>query len=172
MLGAALQHTPSYLLGALLFVAGIGKVIYRRDLRKVLSAFIIVPRRLIAPLSWGLPVTEMLVGSLLVSGWGRPYGSAAAGLIFALFAGALGVQLHMRPGSLSSCGCWGLRRKPPGWGVIGRNVALIGVAGLSSGVEPWRSAGGVLAAGAVVVLLCARRSTGHGDSRAPSVRAV
>jgi len=114
---------------ALVFgVAGLAKAARPAITRRTLIEFG-VPEKLATPLSWGLPVVEILVAVALLplaSAWP---GAVAALALLLIFAVAIGVNLSR--GQTPDCNCFGqLHSKPLSWSVFTRNLLLAAVTAL------------------------------------------
>lgn len=107
-------------------VAAIGKLVDEPGARKALRDFR-VPRRLVVPIGWMLPLAELSVAVLLlVQPVGRAAGFAAAGLLALFMAG---VAAAMARGEAPDCNCFGqIGSAPAGKGTLIRNAALAAVA--------------------------------------------
>lgn len=126
------------LLVAVFVVAAIGKLVDRNAARRALSDFR-VPRALVRPIGWLLPLAELSVAILLlVQPLSRAAAFAAVGLLVLFMAG---VAAAMARGEAPDCNCFGqIGSAPAGKGTLLRNAVLAAVAifvGLyGPGVDP------------------------------------
>ena len=114
---------------ALVFgVAGIAKVADRRGSRRSLIEFG-VPERLAAPLSLALPFVEILVALALLPRASAWWGAIGALALFLSFTA--GIAVNLARGQSPDCRCFGqLHSAPVSWTTLGRNLALVAIAGL------------------------------------------
>lgn len=99
--GAALQ----LLLGAVFFVAAIGKLRNPARFEDAIRGYALVPSMLSGPVTGGLLVSEVFVGISLSSGWALTVGVPAAGALLLIFSVAVGINLSR--GRNVPCGCFG-----------------------------------------------------------------
>ena len=112
---------------ALVFtVAAAGKVVDLNRTRRTLVEFR-VPRRLIRPTTWLLPLAELSVAvALLVGPVARVAAIAAAGLLLLFMAG---IAAAMSRGEAPDCNCFGqIGSAPAGRGTLIRNTVLVAIA--------------------------------------------
>ena len=76
-----------------------------------------------------LPFVEVVLGALLLVGIGEPWTVVAAAVVLLAFTGVL--VLRLAQGRRVPCACFGTARRPISWWTVGRNVALLAVAGLA-----------------------------------------
>lgn len=124
------------LTGVILLVAGMSKLASPGTFAAVVDNYQLLPRcvsRLVARL---LPIAEIVVAGLLLTRTGADFGALAAAGLFAVFAGAMSVNL-LRGRSNIACGCFGSSESSPlRWRYAIRNIALAGTA-LSSAPAWW-----------------------------------
>lgn len=112
-------------------VAAISKLSRRIDFLKAISAYRLVPALLLTPLSYGLPLVELLVALLLLLPAAMMLGAALCSALLLLFAAGMAINL-MKGRRDIDCGCGG-RPTPISWGKVGRNLLLaVGVSLASS----------------------------------------
>jgi peroxiredoxin len=114
------------LLVVVFVVAAIGKLVDRPAARRALFDFR-VPRSLVRPIAWLLPLAELAVAVLLlVQPLGRAAAFAAAGLLVLFMVGVAAAMLR---GEAPDCNCFGqIGSAPAGKGTLARNAALAVVA--------------------------------------------
>ncbi len=114
---------------ALVFgVAGIAKAVDPEGSRRAIIGFG-VPEKLAAPLSWSLPVAEILTALALIPLSTAWLGAIAASVLLLVFVVAIGVNLAR--GEAPDCHCFGqLRSEPVSWSTFGRNLLLMAAAGI------------------------------------------
>lgn len=105
--------------GAVLAVAGASKLLDMTSWRADARAQGVWP--VVATV---LPAIEVLLGAALVALTPSPVTLGAATLLLLVFTVFLTVSVAV--GSTVPCACFGsVRRRPPGWRDVGRNVALM-----------------------------------------------
>jgi uncharacterized membrane protein YphA (DoxX/SURF4 family)/peroxiredoxin len=114
------------LLAVVFAVAAAGKVVNLERTRRTLSDFR-VPRRLLRPTAWLLPLAEWSVAvALLVGPVARAGAIAATGLLLLFMAGILAA---MSRGEAPDCNCFGqIGSAPAGRGTLIRNTVLVAIA--------------------------------------------
>jgi peroxiredoxin/uncharacterized membrane protein YphA (DoxX/SURF4 family) len=164
-------------LAAVFGVAGTAKLRDRAGTRESVRAFG-VPAAASAPVALLLPAVELaLAAALLIPPSARMAAGAAAVLLLA-FTAAVAVALArgLRP----SCGCFGGSHAAPiGRGTLGRNAALVGLAGLVAAAPPLPgdrhativTAAAVAFAGQTVLLAIVLRRYGHSLRRLDELEA-
>ena len=115
------------LLAGVCFFAGISKLVSGvYNFRKALADFGL-PKFLVAPLSFALPVVEIATASLLLPSASAWFGSLAAMTLLLVFDAAIPANLAI--GNHPTCNCFGqLHSKPIGWQTFARNLVIGGVA--------------------------------------------
>ena len=98
-----------------------------RDFRGVLAAYRLLPEGALAAVAWCVTVAEVIVGIGALAQQPIAYGAAA--LMLTGYGVAMLVNL-IRGRRFIDCGCGG-DAQPISWGLIARNVALIGVCGVA-----------------------------------------
>lgn len=102
--------------------AAAGKLVDREGARRALDGFR-VPRELVSPVSWLLPVAEFAVAVVLLVQPVARVGAAAAAVLLALFMAGIGAAI--RRGEAPDCNCFGqIGSKPVGIPTLIRNAAL------------------------------------------------
>lgn len=105
--------------GAVLAVAGASKLIDMDSWRRDARAQGIWPA-----VAWVLPPVEVLLGATLVALDPAPLTLGAATLLLMIFTVFLVVSVMA--GSTVPCACFGaVRRRPPSWRDVARNVVLL-----------------------------------------------
>ena len=112
---------------ALVFgTAGIAKALDRSGSRQSFRSFG-VPDGLTGPLSWGLPIAEVLVAAALLPAVTAWWGAGAALAFLLVFSVGIGVNLAR--GKSPDCRCFGqLHQETVSWTTVARNVVMAGVA--------------------------------------------
>lgn len=108
-------------LGAVFVVAGASKLVAHESWLAQAAGLGVAPR--IARL---VPVAEIVLGGLLVSGWGSPASIWLALAVLAAFTVVLVVNLAR--GRRPACACFGAwSASPIGWGHVARNLAFVAI---------------------------------------------
>jgi thiol-disulfide isomerase/thioredoxin len=121
------------LLAGVFVTAGITKLADRPGTRKAIEEF--GAPRLVAPLTFALPLAEFTVAGLLVAAPTRAIGAVGALMLLGLFSGAIAVGLAQ--GRAPDCHCFGqLHSAPASWKTLVRNgvLAVLAVVALTAGV--------------------------------------
>ena len=114
----------SVLLALLLGHAALTKWRGRAEFGAVLEAYALVPRALVGPLSWLVPLTELCLAGLMLCAPLRAGGGLGAALLFAGYGLAIGINLARGRRDLD-CGCTGPgERRPIAAWMVWRNGAL------------------------------------------------
>jgi uncharacterized membrane protein YphA (DoxX/SURF4 family) len=90
-------------LGTLFLLAGARKLRARGDFELALRRYELLPAGWPRPVSWGLPLIEVVVGLLLLSGAAISVVAAAQAGLLLIFSAAMGVNLAR--GRTFDCGC-------------------------------------------------------------------
>ena len=121
MLGARMS------VGGVFVYAGAVKLLAPESFADSIASFRLLPRSAISLLALGLPPFEMAVGSFLLVGWQVRAAALGALLMATVFAVALASA--MVRGVPVDCGCFGVESLgSPGWMLLGRDLAMGGVA--------------------------------------------
>ncbi len=112
-------------LGLMFLLTGGLKLAAPAGFRGTLAAYDWLPAAARAPLSWALPVIEIALGLLLVSGFARLYALLAAAALLVIFTVATGLQIAH--GRAPDCGCFGTRLAALSRGrrILARNGILL-----------------------------------------------
>jgi hypothetical protein len=144
---------------ALVFMsAAIGKMRNWPIFQGVVANYRLLPQVLVGPVTYGLPPAEAAIGATLPTGLLAPWAEAAAALLLGAFAVAMGINL-LRGRRHIDCGCFqGTLKQPLSWTLVSRNalLALLLVAAgavPSGGADAWALVNGLLAGGALFVVL-------------------
>lgn len=123
----AFSYVARLLLAAVFVVAGISKLLSGvSNSRKALADFG-VPRFFVVPLSFILPVVELVIACLLLPSASAWFGALAGMALLLIFDAAIAANLAI--GNHPKCNCFGqLHSKPIGWETFSRNLAIAGVA--------------------------------------------
>lgn len=167
-LGVALL-VAQLLLAAVFALAGLSKLADLAGSRRALEAFG-VPKRAVPGLGFVLPLAELAVaGVLLPSGTAR---AGAVGAVALLSAFTIAIVVNLVRGRTPECRCFGqVQSARVGWGTVGRNLALAGVAAgaavgagetYSLGVAWTAAAGAAILLGALGLVW---RGSGRADER-------
>jgi len=116
------------LLGGIFLYAGVTKFGDPQGLADSIYTYDLLPQTLINPLAAGLPVLEMVLGTMLLCGLARRVSATLTVLLYATFVFALG-QAMIR-GLKIDCGCFG---NADGWEgsafvALARDMILLGAA--------------------------------------------
>lgn len=117
------------LVGLIFIAAGAAKALRpRSELQQAINGYRLLPRAITPAVAAMLPISELLVGVLLVLDVARPIPAAAAGVLLLTFAAAGAVNLGR--GRRISCGCYGslVPDASLSWTLVMRNTALAAVA--------------------------------------------
>jgi uncharacterized membrane protein YphA (DoxX/SURF4 family) len=124
MLAVIYDVTVRLLVGALLIVAGLTKLSTEQDSRLTwLAAYGLLPRVMLRPLAWALPVAEVTCGSVLAVGAFGKAGLLTATLLLTTFTAV--VAWSRGRGMERRCGCFGRARHMVSWRLVARNLLLI-----------------------------------------------
>lgn len=120
--------TGRLLLAAVLAMAAISKLRALDEFAGVVQNYRVLPAALVRPIAYVLPPIELMLALGLLLEPTRPYAAAAAAALLAIFA--LAMAINIRRGRIEiDCGCFASAlRQRIGWGLIVRNVVLIGLA--------------------------------------------
>ena len=110
--------------GLLLVVGGIGKLTSVGQLRRILSAYEILPSAVVPAFAHALPVAELLVGTSVLLRVFNPAANLFAALLFLAFATAVSTNL-LRGRRELPCACFGPRSQGISWFLVTRHLALI-----------------------------------------------
>jgi hypothetical protein len=115
----------------LVFIRGVWHKLAEHELfRATLADYGLLPERWVAPAAVGLAAAEAFVIIGLLVPASRPLAAAAAALLLGLYAAAIAINLN-RGRVTIDCGCGGAGHGLS-WLLVGRNAALIAVAGLAA----------------------------------------
>ncbi|MEV0368155.1 MauE/DoxX family redox-associated membrane protein [Nocardia fusca] len=124
MIGLVCELVVRAGVGGLLVLAGYAKAATSMAWRlEWLDSYELLPRPLLAPVAWLLPVTELAVGTMYVLGVFGRAGAAAAAIVLAVVSAA--VVIALLRGQQVSCGCLGKVGTLISWPVVARNAVLI-----------------------------------------------
>jgi len=116
------------LLSVVLGLAGVTKLADPAGTRQSIRDFG-VPRFLLAPLGWLLPLTELACAAALIFAASAWWGAAGTLALLLLFMA--GITVSLVRGRLPDCHCFGqLHSSPVGWQTLVRNAVFCGMAGL------------------------------------------
>lgn len=121
-----------------------------------LEAYAILPHAIVSPVSWLIPMSELLLAIGLVLPFSRRAAAAAGALLLVLYATAIGINLSRGRRELD-CGCSGFGREqrisPL---LVLRNAVLallsLGIAVLPPAERPWRWIDAYTVAAAVLAI--------------------
>lgn len=117
-----------FLLAMVFAGAAASKLQNTEEFHGVVRNFRILPRAVDGAFAFALPWAELAVAASLLTGLGVAAGSAAAGVLLAVFAAAIAINIA-RGRTEIDCGCFrhGLRQRLS-WALVLRNVALAAAA--------------------------------------------
>lgn len=117
-------------IGALLALAGGGKVTRWHEFKGTLDAYRLLPASLVRPAACLIVAAEIVIGVALVAGWETGLCAFLACTMFTAFAAAMAINL-VRGRRFIDCGCFQGTRQPLEWRLVMRN-AVLAVAALGS----------------------------------------
>lgn len=133
MIDSSVVLAARVLLGAVLAVTGIGKLANHRTFVLIVRSHKLVPEASVAALCWFLPITEIVLATLLFSGTLLPLAALGAAGLLVAFSVAISLNL-VRGHRDAPCGCCGDANSGRiGWHMVLRNLGLIGLAAVSGG---------------------------------------
>ncbi len=145
------------LFAALVFgAAAIGKMRHWQVFEGVIANYRVMPGPLVRPFAYLLPPLELLVAVGLVT-LRAPVPEAAAGLLLALFAVAMGINI-LRGRREIDCGCFSSTlRQTVRWPLVARNAVMIGLLAACAAADGGQVTGrawvnGIMAGGALFVV--------------------
>ncbi len=108
----------------ILLAAGAAKLGSGREFAAVVRNYRLLPNALVKWVAYAVPVAEIVVAVGLLTGYGLGTAATGAALLFALFAGAIAVNL-LRGRRHITCGCFGGGKGDVlTWGLVLRNLTL------------------------------------------------
>lgn len=140
-----LQNVSSFVIGAILITGALTKLLNFRWFVGVLKKYDLTPPAVVNLVGLGIAFLELAAGIMLVLRRWLPWSAYGAWGLFLIFTGAVIVSI-VRGKFDIECGCNNPRKKTRvGWGLVFRNVGLMGLALLSSAsairylerVYPW-----------------------------------
>jgi len=124
-------------LACLLVVTGFSKFAYLPHFARALAAYRAAPKGWAPFIARSLATLEVIVGLCLFSARLAPWPEICAGGLFFLFSLAVATAL-LRSGPKPPCGCWGRMgrsKTPVGYKTVLRNLVLIALAALATGMH-------------------------------------
>ncbi|MDF0543033.1 methylamine utilization protein MauE [Sphingobium sp. H39-3-25] len=116
--------------GLVFLTAGLSKFRHSALLPGVVANYRLLPPSLVAPVAAILPIAEILIGAALILGIGPlslALPAVLAMLLLGLFAAAMAINIG-RGRTQIDCGCGRSQlRHPIGWGLVARNMVLMGL---------------------------------------------
>lgn len=132
---AAAAVASRFLVGFTLVTAALPKLAGRREFERAVRGYGLLPARAARPVARGLPIAELIVGTLLLSGIFFGPAALGAGVVLIVFSLAVGVNLLR--GREIDCGCRGAASsRQIGWGLAVADVLLAGAALFAWQVHP------------------------------------
>lgn len=114
-------------LGAVFLRSALPKLSNLTEFTRTIASYRILPRTWIKPFTYILAWSELLVGTLLVTGWQTRLVAAASGLLLVTFIAAIAINLARGRQDLD-CGCHGSKHAQKiGWRLIVRDLCLLGL---------------------------------------------
>ena len=111
-------------IGAILVVAGAGKVGHAAEFAAQIAGFRLLPQAVIGPMAVELPFIEIAVGALLIAGLFTRVAAWIAVLMLAAFDGAIASAVVR--GMTVSCGCFGPNDKTvTTWAEVARDAVFV-----------------------------------------------
>lgn len=121
--------------GLVLLTAGATKLGRPESLAQAIQRYDLVPVSVAALAARTLPLSELLLGGLLVTGWAVGHAGMAAGALFLAFAVAIAINL-LRGRADIPCGCFGPSEHASlKWSYVARNLLLAACA-VSCAIAP------------------------------------
>lgn len=134
MIDALLTETIAFGIAALFLGAAWHKLSDRIRFSAVLRDYRLLPERLTRPMSALIPLFELAMGFLWIAGPWRTGVAIASALLLAVYASAIAVNM-VRGRTYIDCGCTfgggADRDQLLSWGLVGRNVVLICLVGIT-----------------------------------------
>jgi hypothetical protein len=121
---ATLSEAGRVCVGLAFLVAATQKTRHWKILFGVIANYRLLPRMMVVPAGVLLPLLEMGVGLLLLSAMALPWSLLAAGILLALFAAAMAINLR-RGRAHIDCGCGqSFLKQTLSWSLVARNAVL------------------------------------------------
>ena len=159
MLDPVAVWTARLVLAAVLAMAAFTKLRALEEFVGVVHNYRILPEFLVRPAAYGLPPLEAAIALALLIEPTRSAGAIAAAALLAVFAVAMALNLARGRVEID-CGCFAATlRQRISWALVGRNLALIGLATLAipattdTRALTWLDAVTIVAASSSAVLL-------------------
>jgi hypothetical protein len=159
MLDPVAVWTARLVLAAVLALAAFAKLRALEEFVGVVHNYRVVPEFLVRPVAYALPALEAAIAIALMVEPTRRAGAIAAAALLAVFAVAMALNLARGRVEID-CGCFAATlRQRISWALVGRNVALMGLAALAmpatTGARAltWLDAVTIVAASSSAVLL-------------------
>jgi hypothetical protein len=131
MLDPVAVWTARLVLAAVLAIAALAKVRALEEFVGVVHNYRILPEFLVRRVAYALPPLEAAIALALLLEPTRSAGAVAAAALLAVFAFAMALNLARGRVEID-CGCFAATlRQRISWALVGRNVALIGLAALA-----------------------------------------
>ncbi len=123
--------TARLVLAAVFAMAAFAKLRALDEFVGVVHNYRVVPEPLVRAVAYALPPLELAVALALLVEPGHSIGALAAGVLLAVFTVAMALNLARGRVEID-CGCFAATlRQRISWGLVGRNVVLIGLAALA-----------------------------------------
>jgi hypothetical protein len=127
-----LHIIPRSIVGLFLIAGGAAKIASLSDFEKLVLAYNILPERMVPAFCRTLPVVELVVGSAFLFKVLTPFPEFTAAALFMLFMLAIATNL-LRGNRELPCGCFGRKADVISWHLVARDMAMIGLALVSTG---------------------------------------
>ena len=125
-----LALTLRLVLAGLFATAAAAKLRRREAFEGIVANYRLLPPALVAPFARLLPWAELVTAGLLLLPATARLGALAAGLLLAVFAAAMAINI-LRGRTAIDCGCFvGFTRQRIGWSLVVRNLLLVGACGV------------------------------------------
>jgi hypothetical protein len=119
--------------GLVLIFASVPKLTSLGKFAQIVQEYRVLPEKVAGVLGRILPLIELACGFALLFGISKPWPGVVAIVLFALFAGAISINL-LRGRRYIQCGCFGVGRGAHlSWSSVLRNAILAGLAFVSAG---------------------------------------
>jgi hypothetical protein len=159
MLDPVAVWTARLVLAAVFAMAAFAKLRSLDEFVGVVHNYRVLPEFLVRPVAYALPPLEAAIALALLLEPTRSAGAVGAAALLVVFALAMAVNLTRGRVEID-CGCFAATlRQRISWALVGRNVALIGLAALAmptggvARVLTWLDAATIVAASSSAVLL-------------------
>lgn len=129
--------------GFVLLLSSLGKMFSLRWFARTVNSYRLLPVELVPYVALSVVFAELFLGLSLSTGLWRPWPAYGAVVLLCIFSWAIIVNV-LRGRRDTECGCSGFwSRAKFGWRLVARNLGLIGLAVISTGIG-WPSRPGLV----------------------------